>query len=102
MKHHAFRLLLRNEEIICPDGCVIILVVESGAIAVPSSDLQAILNGNPEEREEREETEDNGPRCLFEDGLTLRRRGEHPKGSNAASTSSASAREDRVALGVMA
>ena len=78
MKPRAFRLLLRNELIICPDGSVIILIVKSGAIFVPSSDLQAILNGNSEEREEREETEDNGPRHLFEDGLTPRRRGEHP------------------------
>ena len=73
MKRCAFRLLLRNEESICPDGSVINLIVESGAIAVPSSDLQAILNGNPEEREETEETEDNGPRRLFVDGLTPRR-----------------------------
>jgi hypothetical protein len=102
MKRCAFRLLLRNEESICPDGSVINLIVESGAIAVPSSDLQAILNGNPEEREETEETEDNGPRRLFKDGLMSRCQGEHPKGSDAASTSSASTREDRVALGVMA
>ena len=53
MKPRAFRLLLRNELIICPDGSVIILIVKSGAIFVPSSDLQAILNGNSEEREER-------------------------------------------------
>ena len=104
MKCCAFRLLLRNQEYICPAGSVISLIVESGAIAIALSYLQAILNGNPEdreEREEREETEDNGPPRLFLDCLTPRRRGEHPKGNDATSTSSASAHEDQVLLGVM-
>ena len=83
MKCCAVRLLLWNAaDIICIPGSVINLILESDTIADPpsdlQSDLQAILNGTPKEREEEaEETEDAVPRRLFNDGLMLRYRGEH-------------------------